>query len=101
MKCNSASNSRRKFRRKFPRVQIPHRNTIQNLVSNVRTTSMLTEGKPKRHCQVLTEEKFDEIYAWLEWSPHKSLKCTKNESIKRDHKKCYKITETMALQDHS
>jgi hypothetical protein len=49
VKCNSARKSQGKFRRKFPRVQVPHRDAIQNLVSKVRT-DMLMDRKPKHQC---------------------------------------------------
>jgi DNA-binding transcriptional regulator LsrR (DeoR family) len=34
---------------------------------------VLTDKKPKCHCQLLSEEKLD-IRTWLEYSPHTSLK---------------------------
>jgi transposase len=74
VKCKSARKCQRKFRRKFPGVRIPHRNTIQNLVNKVRSTGEVMDRKPERPRRVLTEEKLGAIAARLERSPHKSLK---------------------------
>jgi hypothetical protein len=57
----------------FPEVQVSHRNSIQNLVNKVRTTGILTDWKLIINILVLTEENLDDIRAWLENFPCKSL----------------------------
>jgi hypothetical protein len=42
---------------------------------------MLIDGKPQCQCQVLTEEKLDEIESQLEQSTHKSLKNSQSLSV--------------------
>lgn len=36
-KCDSTKKSQRKFKRKFPEIQVPNKNIVQNLVNKVRT----------------------------------------------------------------
>jgi hypothetical protein len=47
VKCNSTRKSQRKFRRKFPKLRVLYRNTIQICVNKVRTTGVLVDRKPK------------------------------------------------------
>jgi hypothetical protein len=100
VKYNIARKCHRRFKRKFSMVWVPNRNTVHNLVSKVRTIGILIDMEPKHQHWILTEEKLDEFGAQLEHLPCKSLKtpCTRNESIKRDIKNHYKITETTAYK---
>jgi hypothetical protein len=41
----STKNHQRKFRRKFPRVPVPCRKTIQNLINKISTVGVLTDWK--------------------------------------------------------
>jgi hypothetical protein len=50
---------------------VPSRQTIHNLVNKLRTMGLLIDKKQKHKCQVLTEEKFDDIGARLEHTPKK------------------------------
>jgi hypothetical protein len=69
---------------------------------------MLMEGKPKHQCQALREEKFDEVYTWLQQSPCKSLKflapettvskATTGNTTKQLNIWPYKITVEHSLQ---
>jgi hypothetical protein len=61
---------KRKFMRKFPAVQVPYRSSIHNLVNKDKTTGMLTDRKPKFHCQVLSVEKSGDTGVQLE---HKNM----------------------------
>jgi hypothetical protein len=93
VKCNnSARKNKRTFKRKFPWLQVHNRNTIHNLVNEVRITGMLTDMKPKYH-GLLTEEKLGEIRAQPEQSPCKSLamSCTRNGSIKKTARTATKL----------
>jgi hypothetical protein len=63
------------FRRKFPSVSGPHRDTVQNHTNKVRVVVVLTDRKSRCQHSVLTEEKLDEIGTWLEHLPHQLYKC--------------------------
>jgi CRISPR/Cas system-associated endoribonuclease Cas2 len=73
VKYGSAGKCRRKFRRKFRDKRARSRQTIQNSVNELKTTGLLIGKIQKRKRRVLTE-KLDEIRAWLEHTPRKSLK---------------------------
>jgi hypothetical protein len=68
VKCKFIKKGQGKFRRKFPGVQVPHRNTIQNHINRVRN-GMLIDWKPKHQHWVLTKEKLDNIRVHLEYLP--------------------------------
>jgi hypothetical protein len=53
----SAGKCKRKFRRKFRDERVPSRQTIHNLVNQLRTTGHLIDKKTKHKRRVLTEEK--------------------------------------------
>jgi transposase len=74
VKSGSARKVRRRFRRKFQDVTVPHRETVHRIVNKVRETGSLLDRKPELKRRVLTEEKLDEIGARLEHSPRKSLR---------------------------
>jgi transposase len=76
MKYGSARKCRRKFRHtsKFHDERVSSRQTIHNLLNKLRTTGLLIDKKEKHKCQVLTEEKLDDIGARLKHTPRKSLK---------------------------
>jgi hypothetical protein len=59
VKYGSASKCRRKFRDK----RVPSRQTIHNSVNKLRTMGLLLDKKQNHKCQVLTEEKLDDIGA--------------------------------------
>jgi hypothetical protein len=62
---------------------------------------MLTDRKQKHHCQVLTEEKFDNIKAQLDYSSHKPLTVLhKNGSVTTDCENCNKNIETTAFPNY-
>jgi hypothetical protein len=65
IKCNSTRKSQWKFRRKLPRVQVPIRNTIHNLVNKVR----IADAGNQDIYRVVTEEKLDKIRAELKQLP--------------------------------
>jgi hypothetical protein len=46
MKCNSARNRKKKFKRKFPGIQAPNRNISLNLANEVRTAGVLIYRTP-------------------------------------------------------
>jgi transposase len=62
-----------KFRRKFHDEIIPSRQTIHNLVNQLRTTGLLIDKKQKHKRRVLSEEKLGTIGARLEHTPRKLL----------------------------
>jgi transposase len=65
VKYGYAGKCRRKFRHKFRGERVPSRQTIHNLVNELRTTGFLIDKKTKHKRRVLTEEKLDEIGARL------------------------------------
>jgi hypothetical protein len=77
VKYETVRKCQRKFRRKFRYERVPSRQTIHNLVNNLRTTELLMDKKQKHKCRVLTEEKLDDIGARLQ---HTS---TSRKSLKR------------------
>jgi hypothetical protein len=64
VKYGSGRKCRRKFRRKFHDERVPSRQTIHNLVNELRTTGLLIDKK-QHFRRVLTEEKLDDIGADL------------------------------------
>jgi transposase len=74
VKSGSTRKVKRRFRRKFQDVTVPHRKTIHRIVNKVRQTGSLMDRKPKHKRRVLTEEKLDEIGARLEETPWKTLR---------------------------
>jgi hypothetical protein len=59
---------------KFHDERVPSRQTVYNLLNNVRTTRSLIDKKQKPKGRVFTEEKLDDRGARLEHTPRKSLK---------------------------
>jgi hypothetical protein len=74
VKCGSARKCRRKFQHKFPRITVPSTTDIHKLIEKVRFTGSLLDKKHAERCNVLNEEKLDEIRARLEHTPEKSLR---------------------------
>jgi transposase len=74
VKSESARKCQQKFWCKFHFERVHSRKTIHNLVNKFRTTKLLIDKKQKCKCQVLTEEKLDDIGARLQHTPRKSLK---------------------------
>jgi hypothetical protein len=74
VKYGSAGKCRRKFRRKFRDESVPSRQTIHNMVNQLRTTELLIDKKQKHKRRVLTEQKLDDIGNRLEQTPGKSRK---------------------------
>jgi hypothetical protein len=83
VKCNSTGKVRGNSERKFPRIWVPHRNTIQNHVNKVRTAGISINRKLKCPPQVLTEDRLDSIRAQIEHSLCPG-KATKNLRVLRD-----------------
>jgi hypothetical protein len=54
--------------------EFPADKQFHNLVNKLRSTELLIGKKQKHKCQVLTEEKLNDIGATLEQTPRKSLK---------------------------
>ncbi|PSN33012.1 hypothetical protein C0J52_26248 [Blattella germanica] len=73
MRKKSIKKCRRKFRKKFPGISVPHKSTIQELVKKVCETGSFSNKKINRSRTVLTEEKLENIAYLLENSPNKSL----------------------------
>jgi transposase len=53
--------------------RVPSRQTIHNLVNELRSTGLLIAKKQKHNRRVLSEEKLDDTGARLEHTPRKSL----------------------------
>ena len=64
---------RRKFRRKYPGVQIPSKVTIFNLVKKARTEGIFIDKHDKVK-RFLTEGKLDDVAYFLQHSVNKSLR---------------------------
>ena len=87
----SCSETRRKFRVKFPGGAVPNPSTIRRQAKRFKETGSVKNRKVNCRCHVLTEETLDEIGKRLEHIPQKSLKCL---SKKTDvYTKSNKITE--------
>jgi hypothetical protein len=80
VKCGSAGNRRRKFRRKFHDESVPSRQTIHNLMNKLKTTGLIIDKKQKNKRRVITEEKLNDIGARLEHTPRESQKRLAQES---------------------
>jgi hypothetical protein len=80
VKYKSARKCQRKFQCKSRDERLLSRQTIHNLVSKLRTMGLLRDKKLKHKCQVLTQEKLDDIGSRLEHTPRKSLKCPAQET---------------------
>jgi hypothetical protein len=52
VKCKSARMCQRKFRRTFPDIQVPHRNTIQSLVKKLKKSGVLIDKKTRQAVNV-------------------------------------------------
>ncbi|PSN54011.1 hypothetical protein C0J52_10163, partial [Blattella germanica] len=72
MRKKSIKKCRRKFRRKYPGIPVPHKSTIQQLVKKVCETGSFSDKKINQRTTVLPEEKLDDIAYLLENSPNKS-----------------------------
>jgi hypothetical protein len=55
--------------------RVPSRQASHTLVHKLRTTRLLIDKKQKHKCQILTEDKLDDIGARLQHTPGISLKC--------------------------
>jgi hypothetical protein len=75
VKYRSARKFQQKFQCKFHDERDPRRKKkIHNFMNKLRSTGLLTDKKQQHRCQVLTEEKLDDIGTRLEHTPQKSLK---------------------------
>jgi hypothetical protein len=74
VKYGSARKCRQKFRRKFCDERVLSRQIVHNMVNKLWVTGLLMDKKQKHKCRLLTEEKFDDIWARLEHTHRKSLK---------------------------
>ena len=74
------SETRRKFRVKFPGGPVPNPSTIRRQAKRYRETGSVKNRKVNRRCHVLTEETLDEIGKRLEHTPQKSLKVLSQET---------------------
>jgi hypothetical protein len=91
----STRKQRGKFRRKFTRVSVPHKNSIQNLDNKRSITSMLRVRKPKYQCQASRGKKL--TMSELSFNIHLASLITafhKRWGYQMDSKNCYKIIET-------
>ena len=70
----SSSETRRKFRVKFPGGPVPNPSTIRPQAKVFKETSSVKNRKVNRRRHVLTKETLDEIGKRLEHIPQKSLK---------------------------
>ena len=70
----SCSQTRRKFRVKFPGGPVPNPSTIRRQTKIFRETGSVKNGKVNRRRHFITEETLDEIDERLEHTPQKSLK---------------------------
>ena len=70
----SCSETRRKFRVKFPVGPVPNPSTIRRQAKRFKETGSVNNRKVKRRRHVLTEETLDEIGERLECTLQKSLK---------------------------
>ena len=70
----SCSQTRRKFRVKFPGRPVPNPSTIRRQAKRFKETGSVKNRKVKRRRHVLTEETLDEIGERLEHTLQKSLK---------------------------
>jgi hypothetical protein len=75
VKYGSARKCLQKFWCKFCDERGPSRQTVHNLVNNLRLVGLITDKKQGHKHRVLTEEKLDDIGARLERAHRKSLKC--------------------------
>ena len=65
----SCSETRCKFRVKFPRRPVPNPCTIRRQAKRFKETGSVKNRKVKRRCHVLTKETLDEIGERLEHTP--------------------------------
>jgi hypothetical protein len=66
VKYGSVRKCQQKFQLKFCDERVPSRQTIHNLVNKqLRSTGLLIDKKQKYKCQMLTNEKLDDIGARL------------------------------------
>ena len=70
----SCSETRCKFRVKFPGQPVPNPSTIRRQAKRFKETGSVKNRKVNRRCHVLTEETLIEIGERLEHTPQKSLK---------------------------
>ena len=74
------SETRRKFRVKFPGGPVPNPSTIRRQAKRFKETGSVKNRKVNRRRHVLTEETLDEISERLEDTPQKSLKSLSQET---------------------
>jgi transposase len=106
VKYGSARNCLHKFCDKT----FPSRQTIHNLVNELRSTGLLTDKRHKHWRRMLTKEKLDDIGARFEHTPRKSLKrLTQETGVSKSSARTatqllklwpYKTTIIHALQPH-
>ena len=70
----SCSETRRKFRVKFPGGSVPNPSTIRRQAKRFKETGSIKNRKVNRRRQVITEETLDEIGDRLEHTLQRSLK---------------------------
>ena len=76
----SCSETRRKFRVKFPGAPVPNPSTIRRQAKIFKETGSVKNRKVNHRRYVLTEETLDEIGERLEHTPQKSLKHLSQET---------------------
>ena len=76
----SCSETRRKFRVKFPEGPVPNSSTIRRQAERFKETGSVKNRKVNRRHHVLKEETLDEIGERLEHTPQKSLKRLSQET---------------------
>ena len=87
----SCSETRRKFRVKFPGGHVPNPSTIRRQAKRFIETGSIKNRKVNRRRHVLTDETLDEIGERLDHTLQKSLKILSQET--GVYTKCNKITE--------
>jgi hypothetical protein len=73
--CNSARNSQKKFRIKFPWLWFLHRNTMQNLVKKV-IPGVLKDRKPEHTPHLLSTRACENCYTVIETMALQNRRCT-------------------------
>ena len=76
----SCSETRRKFRVKFPGGPVPNPSTIRRQAERFKETDSVKKRKVNSGCHVFTEETLYEIGVRLEHTPQKSLKHLSQET---------------------
>lgn len=90
----------RQFAVKFPGVQVPHRNTVRNLVQKFRETGSINDRTRNSKKRVLTEKKLSEIVESLENSPNKSLRLV-SQQVGVSKSSAHRATKLLKLKSIS